>query len=176
MNSRFTRSLLLVSVAAVLAGPAHAVDTANLSVLATVNANCNMQASPAAVDFLTFNAFAGATATGQVSVQCNRGATVRLDIDNGGNFASGTRNMASGSNVVPYSLYQPNIGSGAPGTCGGTTAWGAGAGSGLAVTSLFSASGGVRNINVCGSVPVPGAAGYAVGSYTDTVVVTAVYN
>jgi len=176
MSKTFVRSLLILPVAAMFASAAQAADTANLSVLATVNANCNMQTSPSAVDFGTFNAFAGATATGQVSVQCNKGANVRLDIDNGGNFASSTRNMASGTNLIPYSLFQPNISGGSPGTCGGSTAWGSGAGSGLSVTSLYTASGGVRNINVCGSVAVPGAAGYAVGSYSDTVVVTAVYN
>jgi spore coat protein U-like protein len=165
----------LIAGASLWSGASRAADSTTVAVTATVNANCNMQAASTPVAFSTFNAFSGANATGQVTLQCNRGATVRVDIDNGGNFSGGTRNMASGANLLPYSLFQPDISGGAPGTCGGTTAWGTVA-AGLSATSLWTASGGPRAINICGVVPTPSSSGYAVGSYTDTVTVTAVYN
>ena len=175
MKSRFTRSLLLLPIAALFASAAKAADSTTVSVSATVNANCNMQVASTPVAFGIFpSAFAGATATGQVTLQCNKNATVTVGIDNGLNFANSTRNMISGSDLMPYSLYQPDISGGSPGTCGGTTAWGTAA-SALAATSLYSASGGAKAINICGVVATPGASGYAKGTYSDTVTVTAVY-
>ncbi len=185
MSNRRTAIPALASALALtgftLAGAAHAADSTTVNVTATVNANCNMQAASTPVAFGSFSAFSGATATGQVTLQCNKGATVRVDINNGNNFGAGQdatlRAMKSGSDYISYHLYQPNLSSGGPGSCGGTTAWGSGAGAGLSATSLYSASGGSNAINICGVVDTPGSSGYAVGtSYTDTVTVTAVYN
>lgn len=176
MSKPFFRSLLVLPIAAMFAGAVQAADSTTVTVSATVNANCNMQAASTPVAFGTFpNAFAGATATGQVTLQCNKGATVTVEINNGNNFASGTRNMISGTDLMPYSLYQPDVAGGSPGTCGGTTAWGSG-GAALTATGLYATSGGSKAINICGVVAASATSGYAKGVYSDTVTVLAVYN
>lgn len=182
------RSLLAVAVIALSAGPAFAQSTqTTVNVTASVQSTCNMQAGTTDVAFGPIPAFLSGTqtATGQVTLQCNRGATASIDINNGsaGNFgsgqATGLRAMKSGSDYISYHIYQPTgLSATSAGTCGTTgTEWGSGAGgSALDVSALYSVSGGPRQINLCGVVGAAPTGGYAVGTnYLDVVTVTATY-
>ena len=181
-------SLLAAALLTLAAGSASAQSTqTTVNVTASVQATCNMQAGTTDVAFGPIPAFLAGpqAATGQVTLQCNRGATVSIDINNGsaGNFGNGQsvglRAMKSGSEYISYHIYQPTgLSSSSAGTCGTTgTEWGSGAGgSALSVSSLYSASGGPRQINLCGVVDAAPTGGYAVGAnYLDVVTVTATY-
>lgn len=183
------RSSLAAAVIALSAGSAFAQSTqTTVNVTASVQSTCNMQAGTTDVAFGPIPAFLSGTqtATGQVTLQCNRGATVSIDINNGsaGNFgsgqAAGLRAMKSGtSDYISYHIYQPTgLSASSAGTCGVTgTEWGSGAGgSTLDVSTLYSTSGGPRQINLCGVVGAAPTGGYAVGTnYLDVVTVTATY-
>jgi spore coat protein U-like protein len=178
-----------VAAAVCALGLSLAVNAATTSTTVNVTANvistCNMQASSTDVAFGSVAAFLASPlgAVGQVSLQCNKGATVSVDVSTGGNYGSGQsgsmRAMKSGSDYVSYHIYQPSgLTSASAGTCGTSgTEWGSGVsgGSALSVSSIYSASGGTRNINLCGTVDAAPAGGYAVGTYSDVVTVTATY-
>jgi len=153
----------------------------NVNVTASVSAVCNLSATTTDVAFGAIPAFTGTAvnAAGSVSLTCNRGAVVTMDVGNGGNYGlgqSGTqRAMVSASNYISYEIFQPNI-SGTTTNCTGvSTAWTSGAGA-FTATSLFSGSGGPRTIALCGQVAAAPVSGYAAGlSYADVVAVTATY-
>jgi len=160
-------------------GVAHAATTATtVNVTATVNSVCVMQAASTPVAFATIPAFLASTqsATGNVTLVCNKGATVTLAVGNGNNFGlgqSGTlRAMLSGTaDYISYHIYQPTGGTFSS-CAGASTEWTAA----LNVASLWSSSGGPNTISLCGVVDAAPASGYAVGaSYLDVVTVTATY-
>jgi spore coat protein U domain-containing protein, fimbrial subunit CupE1/2/3/6 len=138
----------------------------NLSVTATVNADCTISTS--SLSFGNYNPV-GTHATnpldnqGAVIVSCTPGAATTITLGQGLNPAGGStdaaplRRMASGTNRLSYTLFQ---------NMGRTTIWGNTAGTGLSYTGTGSSS----NIAVYGRV----AAGQIVpaGTYNDTVVAT----
>src|SRR5262245_37190692 len=184
----FARSLAFLSVAALAAaGAAQAATTSTtVNVTANVQSTCNMQAASTDVAFGTIAAFLASPVgtAGQVTLQCNKGATVSIDITTGANYGQGQsaslRAMKNASDYVSYHIYQPTgLTAASAGTCGTSgTEWGTGVsgGSAMGVSSLWSASGGARQINICGAVDAAPAGGYAVGTtYVDVVTVTATY-
>lgn len=143
-------------------------DTANLTVQATVDANCTI--STTAVDFgsydpVTANATTDlqAPAGGKVTLLCTNGASATVTLGEGSNADTGSapedpeRRMASGANFLSYTLYSD---------AGLTTEWGDTAPTGVAHTG----TGASADLPVYGVIPqgqnVP------VGTYTDTVLAT----
>ena len=172
------RLAVAVAVASSLSlGIANAgTSTATVNVTANVISTCSATTSKVDVAFGAIPAFLAAAqgATGSVTFTCNKGATVGVTVDNGGNFGlgqSGTlRAMKSGSDYISYHVYQPT--GAAFNACAGTTEWTAS----LSMSTLWAVTGGAKTINICGSVDAAPAVGYAVGaSYADAVIVTATY-
>jgi spore coat protein U-like protein len=118
----------------------------------------------------------GVTQTGAVTFTCNKGATVKLTISNGSNFGLGQsatlRAMKSGSDYVSYHIYTPT-GATFSSCAAASTDWPASPG--LDVSSLWTSTGGPKTTNLCGAVDAAPAGGYAVGSYSDLVTVTATF-
>lgn len=140
--------------------------TANLSVTATVSANCTISTTAVAFgeyDPVVTNASTVLDATGKVSVTCTNGAPSLItlgqgpDPDAASTDAAPVRRMKSGSNYLSYQLYSEAT---------HTTVWGNDATSDVPNTG----TGANQDITVYGRVP----AGQNVptGNYTDTVVAT----
>lgn len=146
-----------------------ATTTANLSVTATVAANCTVTTSAlafGAYDPVNTNLSTALLGTGTISVRCTNGSAATLELDQGLNAAAGStasaplRRLKSGSNHLSYSLF-----SDAP----RTVVWATGGPQSVSHTG----TGNVTALTVYGSV----AAGQQVpaGSYSDTVVVTVTF-
>jgi spore coat protein U-like protein len=140
--------------------------TANLSVTATVSANCTISTTAVAFgeyDPVVTNAAAALNATGKVSVTCTNGAPATITLGQGPDPGAGStdtlpvRRMKSGANYLNYQLFQEVT---------HDNVWGNDASSDVANTG----NGANQDINVYGVV----AAGQNVptGSYSDTVVAT----
>lgn len=91
---------------------------ANLTVKATVVANCSISTSPVSFvgyDPLGANATTPLDAKGAVIIACTKGATTHIGLDNGANYsATAGRQMVGGSPVsqLPYSLFKTSPGVG----------------------------------------------------------------
>ena len=171
-------SFVLSAVAAALmathgAAQAATAGPANFSVTATVANFCTISA--ANVPFGTVSAGAAATNTANsVTLTCNKGATVSsVALNNGSNAAGTQKRMTNGTDFLTYNIDVPT---GATfNTCpaaGAGPEWNAT--NTIVATSLFTATGGAKLINLCASIPAgqfPSA-----GAYSDTVQVTATYN
>jgi spore coat protein U-like protein len=141
------------------------VGTCSLS--APVNANFGSQGPTASMNL---------TATGSVTLTCNRGAAPVVAVNNGGHF-SGTRRMADSgpTNYVGYAIKQPTISGTNYTVCptfGGGSVFGAG-GDALTATPAFSASGGQRTVNLCFETTID--QNTPVATYTDTVEVSVAF-
>jgi len=178
--SKVANALVLASlfgIGAALVAPAHAAGsaTSNLSVTASVTANCTI--STAAVAFGAYdpvvaNAATALNGTGSVSIACTKGSAPNITLDLGQHAVASQRNMlvgGGGTDVLGYQLYQPpNNAANTACTFPGSTVWG----TSVAETFTPTAPPGKasRTYNVCGTV----AAGQdvSVGAYADTVVAT----
>jgi spore coat protein U-like protein len=112
-----------------------------------------------------------ATGTGSVSVGCTKGTVINdIKLSGGANFASGSRQMSDGTNVVPYALFTD---------AAHTTAWGDG-GATIAAASLstgFVATTSAttpQSFNVYGLV-LAADEDVPTSTYTDTVDITVDY-
>jgi spore coat protein U-like protein len=144
--------------------------TANLSVSASVAANCTISTSAlsfGSYDPVSTNASTPLSGTGGVTVTCTSGASAAITLDAGTTPAAGSSNavplrqVGDGTgDLLAYALYQD-----AP----HTTAWGNTSGTGIGDTG----NGTAQSITVYGSV----AAGQNVpaGSYSDTVTATVTF-
>jgi spore coat protein U-like protein len=170
---------LIVTLAGLSFGTAHAGTTTplNVNVTASVASTCQATATKTDVGFGAIAAFLAApqTATGTVTFTCNKGATVGVTVSNGANYSLGQsatlRAMKSGTaDYISYHIYQPT---GATfSACAGTTEWTAS----LDISALWSATGGPKTVNLCGQVDAAPASGYATGaSYADVVSVQATF-
>jgi spore coat protein U-like protein len=172
---RSARTLSLTGVLLLSIGAATTTDAASsaqqdLSVTASVTANCTIATSPVAFgayDPITTNASTALDATGTVSVTCTSGASATVTLGQGANAGTGSsdtapvRRMNDGStHYLNYSLFQDT---------GRNTVWGNTAGTGVASTG----TGGQVSLTVFGSV----GAGQNVpaGSYIDTVTATVTF-
>lgn len=154
--------ILILAASSAFAGTA----TSNMSVSATVSANCTISAGAlafGAYDPVVANAASPLPGTATITVTCTNGSPATLTLDQGLNPAGGSTNaaplrqMASGGNFLSYALFQDNA---------FTIPWGNTAGTGVAYTGT----------GVSGSVSVFGQVAAAqnvpAGTYNDTVVAT----
>ena len=151
------------------ASPALAQSTAssNLSVTATVTANCTLSTS--AVAFGSVNTLSGTNvdATGGITVTCTSGtgwtATANAGTGTGASLLTRRMTPATGTTTLNYSLYT---------TSARTTVWGDG--TGTTGTIANSGTGAAQAIPIYGRVP-SGQGSVPAGSYSDTVAVTVTY-
>ncbi len=141
--------------------------TANLTVQATVDANCTITTT--AVDFGSYdpivaNLSADLNGQGTVTVLCTTGAATKVTLGQGLNADTGSddtvplrRMKHSTADFLTYTLYSD---------AGRTTVWGNTAGTGKAHTG----SGSSTNLTVYGTLAH--GQNMPVGAYTDTVVAT----
>lgn len=165
LASNLAMATALLGVDGYAAGTA----TANLSVTATIDANCTISTSPVAFgsyDPIVANAAAPLDSTGTVTTACTNGTAATITLGQGSNPVAGStdavplRQMASGANRLPYFLYSDN---------GRTTIWGNTSGTGMADTGIGADSA----LTVYGRIP-PGQ-NQPAGNYSDTVVATVTY-
>ena len=159
-------ALFLAASPATRAGTA----TSNLSVTATVSANCTISTAPVAFgayDPVSANASSALDGTGTITVTCTTGSTGTITLGQGSNPATGSTDAAplrqmkdAGTDVLAYTLYQDS---------GRTTAWGNTAGTGVAQVG----TGAVQNVTVYGAVAA--AQNVPAGSYSDTVLATVTF-
>jgi spore coat protein U-like protein len=137
---------------------------------ATVTGNCTVSASAMSFGTSSSPISANVDATGTITVLCSNGAAYSLGLDNGTNFSGSTRRMRLGatSNYVSYGLYTDTGRSLAWTTTTSTTS----CTGGTNTCSLGTGTGANQTVTVYGRVP---AQTPAVGSFTDTVVVTVTY-
>lgn len=168
------RTLPLTGVILLAIGAASTTDaataTSNLSVTATVSANCSISTAPVAFgayDPVSTNASTALSGTGTVNVTCTNGASTTITLGQGSNAGTGSTDAAparrlndGGTNFLTYALFQD---------AGHATVWGNTAGTGVANTG----TGAQTAITVYGTV----AAGQNVpsGNYSDTVVATVTF-
>jgi spore coat protein U-like protein len=155
-------AVLALSSSTLLGGSARAAtDTKTFDVTAVVDARCSIDAVN--VDFGVYDVFAmvDKTTSGSVTVRCTKGASVRIDLDDGMNGPS--RKMSNGSATLDYELY-----SDVP----MATRWGAGA-SGINpyAPSPTSTSTAAAATTVYAKLP-QGQTGATPGNYSDTVTAT----
>lgn len=166
-----------MALAATLAAGPVAAQTAGatVNVSATVNSQCNVLSPSLTMAFGAVDVLAsgGKDAPVTLRVQCNKGAAAGISADNGGNFGNGTRRLTNGTDTLGYSILQPTGAtfSGCPATIAAGTELGSTA---LDVRSLWTASGGPRDITLCGRLETPQESASG-GSYTDTVTITVSY-
>lgn len=139
--------------------------TSNLSVTATVTANCTVSTS--AVAFGNVNTITGGNvdASGGITVTCTNGTswTAAAGAGSGTGATIATRKMASGGNLLNYSLYTDS---------GRTSVWGDGTSGNVTITGT--GNGGAQSTTIYGRVP-SGQTSAPAGSYSDTVAVTVTY-
>src|ERR1700730_16793085 len=158
----FLIGLMVISVP-VFAGS----QTANLSVTASVAANCTISTAPVAFgpyDPVGANAAADLLGTGTLTVACTKGAAATIDLGQGANYLAPTRRMTAGAGAfLNYALYKD---------AARTNVWGSTMVGG-SVYNYNSASRNSVNITVYGTATQ--AQDVTVGAYVDTVVATINY-
>jgi spore coat protein U-like protein len=160
----FTRYVLTAALLGVASLPAlGATTTTTFPVTATVVASCTLTGG-VALAFGTYTPGVTNDATTTFTATCTTGTAYDLSLSagtgSGATFAS--RLMTSGADTLEYSLYTSS---------GRTTVWG----DGTLGSSVVSSSGtGVsQSFTVYGRIPSTAAA--TVGTYSDTITVTATY-
>lgn len=139
--------------------------TINLGVSATVGAACVLAQTPIAFGVYNPAASVALDATGNLSLACTTGSTPNITIGLGLNPLAGARRLASGTDFLNYSVFQPL--SNAPGAaCAFVTAYPI-ANTGFVLTAAPSTA--ARIYNVCGRIPA-GQTTATAGNYADTVI------
>ncbi|MBI3304118.1 MAG: spore coat protein U domain-containing protein [Deltaproteobacteria bacterium] len=158
--------LVALPAAAAFAGSA----TNNLTVQATVVANCTVSAATLNLgnyDPLVANAAADLDASQALSIKCTKGtAATSIDLNNGSNFSGGRRmQLGATGNFLNYELYKDS---------GRTSVWGTGAVKGIVPDASTSKNSDLKvggaALTVFGRVPQN--QDVTIGSYADTVTVT----
>ena len=176
MNTKMKQTARILSAMALMAGAGFAqagTATANLTVGASVAANCTI--STTAITFGAYDPVSGGnvSASGTVVVGCTKNATgLWVGLGNGSNFASSTRNLLGGTNAdkLAYALRQPSATT-PDALCSGFgvgTAWSNSVGTALNLST--SPGKAERTYKVCGEI-VSGQ-DVSVDTYADTVVAT----
>jgi len=155
---------------------AASAQTANMAVSASIAGSCSVIANPLA--FSVYDPLSPTALNGQSSVviTCSTGAGASLAMGIGANStgtgASAQRRMRIGTtaNYVNYSVFQPSS-STESAACAFTTPWGNGTAGGAVLAIGTAGSPTPRTYNVCGQIPAGQSS--AIGTYADTVVVTA---
>jgi spore coat protein U-like protein len=158
---------LIALTAFVVSVPAFAASaSAPLPISASVAAVCTITTSAVAFgayDPVVANAATDLLAAGSVNVACTKGTASTIDLGNGGNFAAGSRRMASGTDFLNYALYKD---------AARTLVWGTGLAGGT-TQAYVAASKAVTAVPVYGTVPQ--AQDVTVGAYSDSVLATITY-
>jgi spore coat protein U-like protein len=154
--------------AAAFAGaPAFATNAgSSLEVNATVTANCTVSTSAVAFGNVDVTSGQAVQGTGSVNVTCTNGTawTAAADAGAGSGADLATRKMASGANLLNYSLFTDSA---------RTQVWGDGV-EGATATFTGTGTGTAQTKTVYGLIPA-GQTGVAAGDYADTVQVTVSY-
>lgn len=176
-TSQFTSVLLTRILSCMLglsfalsSGLVHAAtQTANLSVSATVAANCTITTAAVAFgayDPVVANATTALNGSGTVTTKCTNGSAVAISLGQGANAATGStaaaplRRMISGTNFLSYQLYRDSA---------RTAVW-----AGDATTDVDITGTGADVVStVFGSVT--SGQNVPVGSYSDTVIATVTF-
>jgi spore coat protein U-like protein len=174
MSRLSSRSLLLTAAISSLAlggtlwvKPALAGSaTSNISLSASVPANCTINTSPIA--FGAYYTDSGTTASPGILLNCTNGATATITLGQGANADSGSsdaaplRRLSNGSgSYLAYQIYSdPSY----------TTVWGNTAGTGVSYTGT-----GYSDTDTTIYVKIESGQNATVGNYTDTVVATVTY-
>lgn len=172
MRDTFIKTTLAAVAALLVSGAAFAgTDTSNLTVSATVEANCTIDAS-GGLAFGTYDPVSANSATGAdldnttstISTTCTNGSAATITLGEGANAQGGStpaaplRQMISGSDLLSYNLYTDSAGG---------TVWDDTTGKSITGT------GAADPVTVYGRI----AKGQAVpvGSYSDTVIATVTF-
>ena len=157
-------------ILALSSGALAASSTANLSVTASVSANCTISTNAVAFgsyDPVSANASSALNGTGSVVVTCTNGSSATITLGQGLNAASGSSDAAplrrmkdGGTNFLSFSLFSDSS---------RTTTWGNTSGTGVSHTGTGSAT----SLTVYGQVS--GGQNVPAGSYSDTVVATVTF-
>lgn len=165
-NRACFRTGLAAAVLVTFAAPASAgTASSNLSVNATVTANCTISTSAlnfGSVDTLSASPVDG---SGGITVTCTNGtgwtAAADVGIGSGASFVS--RRMSQGLNLLSYNLYT---------NAARTDVWGDG--SGTTFTIANTGTGAAQAVSIYGRIPA-GQISVPAGGYADTVSVTVTY-
>jgi len=167
-SSIFRSAFAAAALAFGVAGANADTATGTLSVTANVVTSCNLSAgsSPVAFGPVISGYSQAVNANGSITVNCGGAVNYTVGLDNGGNYNAGTsmRQMALGSNFVPYQLYRSD----ADRTAGSPT-WGS-----TVNTLAGTGTGGAQTITVYGQIPANQTLTLGNG-YTDTVKITVSY-
>jgi outer membrane usher protein len=164
---------LAVIVLAGSAGAAPSPQTGNVNVTATVNTSCTLT-GPADAAFGTVDPLPTATLAssgGKITVNCNKGSSPALTLNNGSNFSGSRRMKNAAGDFLAYSIVQPLAGFVSCPAAGSGTAW---SGATAVTVNVFTATGGSQDVWICAQLSTP-QLGASAGSYTDTVTVTATF-
>jgi spore coat protein U-like protein len=167
----FKKTLLAVTLLGLvgIAADASAATSAPFQVTATVIKSCSISTTPIAFGNYDPTSATTATAQGSVSAKCTKGTAVTVALDQGLHQATGStgpipaRQMASGSNMLPYNIYT---------TSGGTTEWGNTTASEPVTQPSLSVNTALV-FTTYGSLPA--GADVPIGSYADTVTASLVF-
>ncbi|TQI80306.1 spore coat protein U-like protein [Serratia fonticola] len=140
-------------------GPA----TLSLTVTLVVTNDCTTITAPAlsfgsAALLSSFN-----SVTQTISVTCTKGSVYTVGLDNGAHAVNGVRNMASGSNLISYDIYQSTT-SNRWGSSIAAQRWSSTTASSVSTNQL------IRNFNYTASI-LSGQTTPVAGSYSDTITV-----
>jgi spore coat protein U-like protein len=169
---------LVAALGMSLVGATASAQTANMAVSATIAGSCSVVANPLAFSVYDPTSATALNAQTTTVITCSTGAGASLSMAMGNN-STGTgsgaqRRMRVGAstNYLNYSIFQPS-GSAEGAACdyGSPATWGNGTTGGAALAIGVAASPTPRTYNVCGQMPASQSSG--VGSYTDSVTVTA---
>jgi len=160
------RTVLFLALTVVSVPLFAASQSANLSVTASVAADCTITTLPVAFgpyDPVGANSAADLNGSGTVTVACTKGTAATVDLGQGANLSGGSRRMASASDFLNYALYKD---------AARTQVWGSTMAGGSTV-AYNAASKNTFGITVYGTVPQ--AQDVTVGAYADTVLATINY-
>ena len=169
---------LAIALGLCAAGFSASAQTANMAVNANIAGSCSVIVS--ALNFLVYDPLSATanTAESSTAITCTSGAGAALSMGIGG-FSTGTgataqRRLRAGPagsySYLNYNIFQPL--SAAPGAnCDYTTPWGDNTTGGARLAIGAAPTAAARTFKICGQIPALQAS--AIGSYADTIVVTA---
>lgn len=166
----------LAAAVVALAATGASAQTANMAVSATIAGACTVVANPLAFSVYDPTASTATSVQSTAVITCTTGAGASLAMGMGGNStgsgATAQRRMRVGTsaNYLSYNIFQPVTAlEGA--ACGTSTAWGNGTAGGATLPIGVASSPASRTYAICGQIPALQPS--AIGSYVDTVLVTA---
>lgn len=170
-NRVFVAGLLLAGL------PMAAKAQVNVNVQVQVVGNCSVSA-PSNANFGSQGplVLTNYTASGSVTLTCNRGATPFVAVNDGLHVNVAQRRMSDGGGTpvyVNYNIQKPTISGTDYITCpgfGAGTDWGSAGGARLDAAAAFVATGGPRTVNVCFQTTLD--QNTPIATYTDTVQVS----